>query len=204
MASLKLREPRICGLGCGAGWLTGILHTPGPTTGVELSENAVKRAAGQYPTAKFLRVDGALREPERGEFDVMVSQEVIERIENKRLHLEVIHLCLRHGEQPLVATPNPEVLNAIPVRDRRAIREVGPVELPRTSKEPIAALQTCGFQAAAGVSLITGCGRTGLERFFNSHKWSSLLDVLRRGSVWQRVFRRTEFGMYPTAIDWER
>jgi len=45
--------------------------------------------------------------------------------------------------------------------------------------EPGAALRARGSHALAVVSLRTGC-------------------------VWQRVFRRTEFGMYPTAIAWER
>src|SRR5215831_5642840 len=72
-----LTEPRICDLGCGSGYLTGILSAFGPATGVELSPDAVALAKTKYPGASFIAADAVTWQPASGSFDIVVSQEVI-------------------------------------------------------------------------------------------------------------------------------
>lgn len=53
-----LREPRIIELGSGAGWLTSVLGSFGPSEGVELSPSAVEVAATRYSGSSPVSVPG--------------------------------------------------------------------------------------------------------------------------------------------------
>jgi 2-polyprenyl-3-methyl-5-hydroxy-6-metoxy-1,4-benzoquinol methylase len=197
---LELNEPRICDLGCGAGWLTGILSALGPTVGVELSPVAVEQATQRYPTAQFICADATQWEPEAGAFDVVVSQEVIEHIRNKGDYLGVIHRALRPGGYLLMTTPNLDVLNSIPARERSTIWEIQPVELPLNRKQLDALLAECGFEVVGRGSVVTRCGKLGLQHLLNSHKLNALLSVLGLGEAWRDLLERTGYGMYLTTL----
>src|SRR5437879_3820931 len=71
--------PKICDLGCGAGWATGILGIFGETMGVDLAPP--ESARQRYPYCEFVATD--ILEwrypPER--FDLVVSQETLEHID---------------------------------------------------------------------------------------------------------------------------
>ena len=200
ICDLQLKEPRICDLGCGTGWLTGILATLGSTVGVELSSKAVELAQQYYPTARFICADATAWEPEPGAFDVVVSQEVIEHIEDKRSYLRVIHRALAPGGYLLMTTPNLDVLNAIPAEVRRSVWEIQPVELPLNRKLLNALLNECGFKVLSGASVITGCGTLGLQRLLNSYKLQKLLSAFRLDRLWQSWRRKAGYGMYLTTI----
>ncbi|MGH9495148.1 MAG: class I SAM-dependent methyltransferase, partial [Candidatus Sulfotelmatobacter sp.] len=56
MQEAKLKDyPRICDLGCGAGWATGILGTFGQTTGVDLAPP--ESARQRYSYCDFVATD---------------------------------------------------------------------------------------------------------------------------------------------------
>ncbi len=97
ISDLQLERPRICDFGCGAGWLTGILSSFGPTVGVDLSPKAVEQARQLYPAAQFFCADGTQWNPEPESFDVVVSQEVLEHVEDKPAYLRVVRRALRPG-----------------------------------------------------------------------------------------------------------
>jgi len=197
---LDVIEPRICDLGCGAGWLTGILSAFGPTVGVELSPVAVEQATQRYPTAQFICADATQWEPKAGTFDVVVSQEVIEHIRNKRDYLGVIHRALRPGGYLLMTTPNLDVLNSIPALERRDIWEIQPVELPLNRIQLDALLLESGLQVVGCGSVVTRCGRLGLQHLLNSHKLNALLSGLGLGKAWRGLLGRAGYGMYLTTI----
>ena len=56
-AECKLQNPRILDLGCGSGWLAGILGNFGPTVGVELSDIAIETAALANPQVEYICAD---------------------------------------------------------------------------------------------------------------------------------------------------
>src|SRR5580692_8895168 len=89
LACLQLTKPNILDLGCGSGWLSAVLAQFGPTTGVDLSDHAVREATKRYPWVTF-HAANVLEWDERsqlGEFDVVVSQEVIEHVPDQMKYL---------------------------------------------------------------------------------------------------------------------
>ena len=95
LAETGLSEPRILELGCGTGWLSAILGQFGPTTGVELSGEAVEAARRRYPFLDLSQVDLAVWTPPEEEFDVVVSHEVIEHLTEQDRHLAIARHALR-------------------------------------------------------------------------------------------------------------
>src|SRR5688572_30096113 len=89
LANLRLRAPNMLDLGCGIGWLTGILSQFGPTMGVELSGLAVEEATKRYPLAQFVQADILNWDYPKNTFDVVVSQEVLEHLDDQQKYLNI-------------------------------------------------------------------------------------------------------------------
>ena len=188
--------PRICDLGCGAGWLTNMLSAFGPTLGVELSPQAVELARQRYPGAEFICADATRWEPQKAQFDVVVSQEVLEHIVDKRAYLRVARRSLKPGGCLVMTTPNLRVLNAIPDHERKAVWETQPVELPVDRQTLTALLTETGFEVVRTSSAVWGAGRTGVHRLINSSKLQEVLGAVRLKRYWQRTLLKRDFGMY--------
>jgi 2-polyprenyl-3-methyl-5-hydroxy-6-metoxy-1,4-benzoquinol methylase len=109
LLALGLERPKILDLGCGMGWLTGELARYGPTTGIDLSDEAIARARSEYPQATFLAGDVLDLELAEGQFDVVVSQEVIAHVPDQAGYLDRAAQALRPGGYLILTTPNPFV-----------------------------------------------------------------------------------------------
>jgi SAM-dependent methyltransferase len=193
-------QPRICDLGCGTGWLAGVLSAFGPCLGVELSPEAVERAKEKYPTAQFTAGDATAWKPEPGSFDIVVSQEVIEHIEDKPAYLSVARRALRTGGYLFMTTPNRRVLDALPMEQRKRIWEIQPVELPLYRSELHSLLESAGFEVFRTSSVVDGLGRKGVHRLVNSHKVRLVLRSLGMEAWWKQRLLNNDFGMYMTTV----
>lgn len=100
-----LKQPRIFEMGCGTGWLTNILNQFGPTTGVDLSPAAIETARAHYPTARFEVCDD-IGTGLVGQYDVLVSHEVIEHLADQPAHVALMARLLRPGGTLILTTPN--------------------------------------------------------------------------------------------------
>jgi SAM-dependent methyltransferase len=198
LLSLGLDQPRICDLGSGTGWLSGILNSFGPVVGVELSPEAVKLANARYPGVKFIAGDATVWQPEPQSFDVVVSQEVIEHIPEKAAYLGVARQALKSGGYLLMTTPNLAVLEAIPSEERTAIWEIQPVELPVRRKDLTVLLNSAGFDVVATSSVVDQQGRKGVHRLVNSSKLRAVLRRLGLLEAWKETLLKHDFGMYLT------
>jgi len=120
ISSRALEVPKIIDLGCGTGWLTNILATFGPTTGVDLSPEAVAHAREAFPRAQFEHVDFRNWTPTQADFDVVVSQEVLEHVEDQAAYLALARRLLRPGGYLVLTMPNKPTFEALPeaTRDR--------------------------------------------------------------------------------------
>lgn len=98
-------ELRICDLGCGRGWLSAYLSNFGQVTAVDFSQEAIERAGCQYPKVAF-ECANVLAYSTENKFDVVVSSEVIEHIEEQARYLRVISQILRPGGFLLLTCPN--------------------------------------------------------------------------------------------------
>ena len=102
LACCKIERPSILDFGCGTGWLIEILDQFGDAQGVDL---APETARGRYP---HLRFHDAHSMPD-GPFDIVVSQEVIEHIDNQKAYGETASRVLRTGGYLILTTPNAAV-----------------------------------------------------------------------------------------------
>lgn len=193
---LGLEQPRICDLGSGSGWLSGVLSSFGPVLGVELSPEAVKSARERYPKADFLEADATTWEPEPHSFDVVVSQEVIEHIPDKLAYLQVVRRALKPGGYLLMTTPNLKVLEAVPKEERETVWEIQPIELPVSRQELTGLLTGAGFDVISTSSAVDQIGKSGLHRLVNSHKLRTVLNTLGLHQPWKNFLLNHDFGMY--------
>jgi len=95
--------------GCGTGWLSNLLSKHGEVTGVDISENAILQASKKYSGIRFLTMDASSSEFEKlkGQlFDVIVSSEVIEHIEDQEAYLKNMLSLLKKNGTLILTTPN--------------------------------------------------------------------------------------------------
>jgi 2-polyprenyl-3-methyl-5-hydroxy-6-metoxy-1,4-benzoquinol methylase len=96
----------ICDLGCGNGHITGRLATLGyEVTGIDASISGVRIARQHYPQAKFIQacIDRDLNG--LGEYDLVISSDVIEHLYRPSDLLEAAHALLKPNGQVLIGTP---------------------------------------------------------------------------------------------------
>jgi 2-polyprenyl-3-methyl-5-hydroxy-6-metoxy-1,4-benzoquinol methylase len=95
----------ICDLGCGNGHISGRLAKLGyQVTGVDASPSGIAIARRAYPNVGFVEalID---RELNLGQFDLVVSSDVIEHMYRPSDLLEAAHALLKPGGQILLGTP---------------------------------------------------------------------------------------------------
>lgn len=108
-AEIKIEQSKILDLGCGRGWLTNLLSKHGKIKGIEPIKPVVEYANTIFPeldiehgTSKNLIEKGFINE-----FDLIVSSEVIEHIDDqlKPDFVNDIKLLLKDGGFALITTP---------------------------------------------------------------------------------------------------
>lgn len=101
------KELNILDLGCGRGWLTNILSEYGNVVGVDLS---VKTAKKLFPDLKFIEAD-ICRSETFGEYDVIVSSDVIEHLitKDQEIYIKNINRMLKPSGYLILTTPNKPV-----------------------------------------------------------------------------------------------
>ena len=95
----------ICDLGCGNGHITGRLAALGyRVTGVDASASGIQIAQRAYPGVEFVH---ALIDPDLnlGQFDLVISSDVIEHLYRPSDLLEAASSLLKPGGQILLGTP---------------------------------------------------------------------------------------------------
>src|SRR5215213_5961554 len=97
----------ICDLGCGNGHISGRLAVQGyEVTGVDASTSGIQIARRAYPSATFIEtlIDRNLGE-RLGQFDLVISSDVIEHLYRPSDLLEAARSLLKPGGHALVGTP---------------------------------------------------------------------------------------------------
>ena len=168
-------SPRTLDLGCGTGWLTAILAQFGPTTGVELSPLAINRAKEQFPEIEFLAGDLFAVPLERGTFDVVVSCQVMEHVDDPSRFVDLVADLLKPDGHLLLVTDNwwniarwgpgefAQFAGAPqPIQHRPSIPEFKRYLEPRFTVERVR-------------SIVPGHGHRGILRIAHSHRLTKLL-----------------------------
>ena len=182
MGTLKLKQPEIVELGCGSGWLTAILGAFGPAEGVELSSIAVAQASARYPSVSFLQADLATWEYPREEFDLAVSHEVFEHLEDQMQHLKVAHGLLRRGGYLILTTPNKPIFDDLLAHGQT---DMQPIE-KWVDKSTLRRMARTYFQVVR-LTTIRPCPRLGLFRVIDYFTVRSLLERIRMRALFEKL-----------------
>lgn len=135
----KLCRGRVLDLGCGQGYLAGMLHERGlKVVGVDLNAGKIAAARRLHPGIPFLRSD--IREVDLPDesFDTVVLAEVLEHV-GEEVGAEILNRAARllhPGGRLVVSVPNREFIphaNHVRTFDRRALKRllqpIGPPQL---------------------------------------------------------------------------
>jgi len=198
LSRLQLWTPRILDFGCGDGWLTAVLSTFGETTGADLSPEV---AAERFSGIRFVAADFNTWQPDLEPFDVVVSQEVIEHLEDQAHYLEIAASLLKPGGYLILTTPNARITRAW-----RGHFDRQPIENVLTAQE-LRALLRRQFEMISLRTILPGYGNlgpgnawAGLHHLLNSGKARALLlglDLLR---AYTRALEFSGLGLHFVAV----
>jgi 2-polyprenyl-3-methyl-5-hydroxy-6-metoxy-1,4-benzoquinol methylase len=188
------RHPKICDLGCGAGWSTGILGVFGPALGVDLSDVAPARI--RYPHCEFTSQNVIEWDGPKGEFDLVVSLEVIEHIEqqDQSRYVAVASRLLKLNGYLIITTPNKRTMEAIPGGGRTWSNQ--PIENWLDPAALRSLVRSNGFQIERLTSVCLGVASLGAYRLVNSHKLARCMRSLGLFGIWQRAALSAHYGIH--------
>lgn len=195
MEEAELQEhPRICDLGCGAGWATGILGAFGEATGVDLAPP--ESAHQHYPHCEFIAADILEWRYPSENFDLVVSQETIEHIDwdGQARYLDIARGLLRPHGYLILTTPNRRTMEAFPGGGRTWSNQ--PVENWLYAKQLRNLLRQRGFQPMRMTSFVLGFGSFGFYRLANSYKFNRFLELAGLQPIGRAALRRANFGLH--------
>jgi 2-polyprenyl-3-methyl-5-hydroxy-6-metoxy-1,4-benzoquinol methylase len=186
--------PRICDLGCGAGWSTNVLSMFGQVIGVDLSDTTI--AQTRYPLCRFISADVIEWDAPKAEFDVVVSLEVLEHIEESAQgrYLGVAHRLLKPGGYLILTTPNKQTMNAIRGGGRTWSDQ--PIENWLGPDQLRSLLKQSGFIIESWTSLILGVASLKSHRLIVSHRINRLMRALGLYRIWQGAACRMNYGLH--------
>lgn len=193
-----LTAPRILDLGCGRGQLAAMLSAVGPTTGIDLSEEAIASARKRWPDVQWLGGDLFAADLPRSFFDVVVSQEVIEHVEDQGRYVAIAAEALRPCGFLAITTPNRWV------QDRRSRAEheawgLQPIEKWLDRKE-LRRLLEPRFRILELLTIVPGYGSRGALALVNSPKLRRLLGATGVGRAYDRLRCRLGMGLHLVAL----
>jgi 2-polyprenyl-3-methyl-5-hydroxy-6-metoxy-1,4-benzoquinol methylase len=176
LSSLRLDRPKLLDLGCGPGWYTEKLARFGEVTAIDLSDEAINIARSRYPGITFTAGNFYQLPIPLEHFDVVVSQEVIDHVEDQVAFLDRAACVLKPDGYLVLSCANQFVM------DRLAEGELPP-QLPghisrwRSVRE-WKRLLARRFEVLWIRSILPIVGRHGILRFTNSHTVNTAVGAL--------------------------
>ena len=189
---------RILDFGCGTGWLTSILNSLGHAVGIDLSEKAIDRAKSSFPWATFICGDLFSHPFEEEYFDLIVSQEVIEHVNDQMRYLELAARYLKRDGYLILTTPNAFNLDRWEESRRDALR-AQPIENCLTRKELKKLLSSC-FDICSIQTLILGYGSKGVLRIVNSCKLNKCVKFLKLNKIFDYILLKLGCGLHMSVV----
>lgn len=190
---VRTNPPRILELGCGTGWLTGILGRFGPAVGLELSPAAVEKATATLPDVEFHAFDISAN-ASLGTFDVVISHEVIEHLEDQAMHVALAARYLNPGGILILTTPNghPWLKHLRPQPGHEGAQ---PIENWLT-KAQLVRLVSRELAVLECRTILPARRGTGVLRAINSGVAAAALRRAGLGTLHQHVLKRLGFGLH--------
>ncbi len=144
VAALPYIKGDVLEVGCGEGrGLDLIIPKASSFTAVDKIESALTKLRVKYPDGKFLSMNiPPLAQLADNSYDVLVTFQVIEHIENDALFLKELHRVLKPGGIALVTTPNRKMSLT---RNPWHVREYLAAELKQLAEKYFASVEMKGI-----------------------------------------------------------
>jgi 2-polyprenyl-3-methyl-5-hydroxy-6-metoxy-1,4-benzoquinol methylase len=189
--SLSQTQPRILDLGCGLGWFTERLADVGEAHGIDLSAEGIAKAQARRPDIHYLAGDLYRAPLPAGNFDIVVSQEVIAHVENQTRYVERAAEVLKPGGHFIVTTGNKFVMDRL--------GDVGwnvqpPQHIARQlTRGQLRQLLRPWFKVLRTLTIIPH-GQLGILRLVNSYKVNRAMRLLLPQEKIDALKERAVFG----------
>jgi 2-polyprenyl-3-methyl-5-hydroxy-6-metoxy-1,4-benzoquinol methylase len=172
LRSLRLERPALLDMGCGMGWFANQLAQFGPTTGIDLSDDAIVHARSHFPQVTFRAGNVFEMDLPPQHFDVVVSQEVIAHVPDQDGYLQIAARVLKPGGYLIVTTPN----RFVHQRMSWAPQPPGHIE-KWLSRQALRRLLRPRFRVLRTTTAVS-LGHRGILRLVNSAKLNRVLGWL--------------------------
>jgi SAM-dependent methyltransferase len=189
----KIRQPKILDLGCGDGRLTAFLGQFGKTDAIELSQLAVDNANALYPHVNFEQGNALNHDFKDKKYDVIVSQEVLEHIEEKPKYIKTCYDVLGKDGYLILTTPNKNVLDHMTDGETWSDQ---PIELPLSKTELLELLKRHKFKILRYESIIINFGNIGYYKIINQRYIIGGFKVLGLGKFREHILSKLGFGLH--------
>ncbi len=190
----RIKYPRILDLGCGSGWLSGVLGLIGPTVGVDLSSDAIENAQARFPYVNFVLSDITDLNYDEEKFDIIISQEVIEHVIDQDAYIDIAHKYLKRGGYIILTTPNKKMFEAFS-KEQQLQWTNQPIEHWLEIGE-IKQLMLKKFKLSRITTIIPGYDPSGILRYLNSYSLRKFLAKLGLLRNYEKIFLGLGFGLH--------
>jgi len=189
--SVAVGRPLILDVGCGPGWYSDKLAAFGQVTGIDLSEEAISMARTRFPHVSFIAGNIYQHAFPAGHFDIVVSQEVIDHVEDSALFVDRIADVLRPGGYLIVSSTNKFVMDRL--SERESPTQPGSHIGRYFDTKTIKLLLQRRFRLLK-LETIVPMGHGGILRIINCQKLNSLLAAATSRDLLERLKERAGFG----------
>jgi len=195
VAKKKIFRPKVLDLGCGDGRFTAFLGEFADTDALELSSEAVKMANSKHPHVNYFQGDALTYSLEENTYDVVVSQEVIEHIEDQESYIEVCYKVLKKGGYLIMTTPNKKVFDHM----KGGNWSHQPLEKILTPREFKKIVKT-KFDIVSYDSIIFNFGRLGYFSIINSRLLVGSANRLGLNFLREHTLSKWGFGIHQCVL----
>lgn len=192
----EFHVPRVLDLGCGEGRLTAFIGEFAHTDGIELSQNAVDKANKLYPHVNYFQGNVLEYNFDEDKYDVLISQEVIEHIQEQEKYIDICHKVLKKGGYLILTTPNKRVLNYMVDGEKWSNQPIEKVLSPKKLK----GLVSNKFKILDYDSIVLNFGDMGYFKIINSRYIIGIFNRLGLKKFRERILGKLGFGLHQCVL----
>lgn len=181
---------RLCELGCGRGWLASHLANFADVTAIDRSTEAIHRARKMWPNIDF-RAAKIQNYRTQTSYNLVVSSEVIEHIQDKLGFVETVRSILKPGGYIILTTPNKKLYSHYYKSDA----ELQPVEDWVTPKD-LRSLFNGGFRILRHETFLFDYFYTGIFRIISAPKFISLCRLFGLNPLRMWLNKKLHLGLH--------
>ena len=187
----EIKVPRIIELGSGDGRFTAFIGEFGNADAIELSKDAVNIANDLYPHINYVHGNVLEYPIKPSAYDVVISQEVIEHIEEQEKYIEVCYNILKPGGYLILTTPNKKVFDHMKGGNwsKQPIEKV-------LSPKPLKKLVREKFKILDYDSIILNFGRLGYFKLVNHSLFTGFFNKIGLKLTREKLLGKLGFGLH--------